>query len=425
MTPRSLPMSSIRRLALAAAPLVLSSVLGAQDLETRVQALERRNAELESRLGALADEQASFSLAGLLGSVPEKGLHGLGPSASKVYSAGQGHSPALSIGGYGESVYTRRNGGATDQWDALRTVLYVGYHFDEHWVFNSEIEFEHAGEEVGVEFATIDYLCCESFNARAGLVLIPMGFVNELHEPTAFLTAERSQTERRILPSTWRENGVGVFGDAGPVSYRAYVVNGLDATGFGASGLRGGRQNGSEALAEDLAFVGRVDWTDVPGLLAGVSAYLGAAGQDQAGLGSTTTTIAEVHAEWRSEGLWIRALAARAMVDDVTELNTALGLAGTDSVGEELQGAYVEVGYDVLGWLAPECDQELSPYVRLEAVDTQAEVPAGFASDPANDFDVLTLGLNWRPHRNLVFKLEFQDQEHAADGVDLALGFTF
>jgi hypothetical protein len=368
-----------------------------EDLADRVLALERRNAELERRLDALADEQL----------------------------AGTGTDEGVSLGGYGEALYQRRNGGARDELDALRTVLYVGYHFDEHWVFNSEIEFEHAGDEVGVEFATLDYLGSEALNVRAGLVLIPMGFVNERHEPTAYLTAERSLTERRILPTTWREMGLGVFGDAGPVSYQAYVVNGFDASGFDAGGLRGGRQNGSEALAEDLAFVARADWTDVPGLLAGVSAYVGGAGQGRPGTPTAQTTIAEVHAEWRSEGWWVRALAARATVDDVAELNAALGKTGNESIGEQLDGAYLELGYDVLGWLVPDSGQELSPYVRFESVDTQAEVPTGFAADPANDVDVLTLGLAWRPHPNLVFKVEFQEHETSADGLDLAMGFTF
>ena len=64
-------------------------------------------------------------------------------------------------------------------------------------------------------------------------------------------------TERRIIPTTWRENGVGVLGSVGPFAYRAYLLNGLDATGFSPEGLRGGRQKGSRALASDFGFAGR------------------------------------------------------------------------------------------------------------------------------------------------------------------------
>ena len=262
-------------------------------------------------------------------------------------------------------------------------------------------------------------------NFRTGLVLIPRGFLTEMHEPPTFLSAKRPETERRILPSTWRENGVGVFGDSGPVGYRAYVVNGFDATGYTDQGVRDGRQNGSEALAEDLAVVGRVDWTDTPGLLAGGSIYYGDAGQEQAGLGSTTTAIAELHAEWRAAGLWLRGLIAMAEVDDVAELNAANGFVGADSVGEEMGGHYVEAGYDLLGLFDPSSEQALSPYVRYEAVDTQEEVPTGFASDPANDFDILTAGLNWRPRSTIVFKVEYQDFDQSEDGWNAAMGFSF
>src|SRR4030095_768336 len=110
--------------------------------------------------------------------------------------------------------------------------------------FNSEIEYEHAttGEgdeekgEVSVEFAYLDYLIRPEVNVRAGLVLIPVGFINELHEPPVFLGARRPEVEDRIIPTTWRELGAGVFGDAGPITYRAYVVNGLDSSGIEAGG---------------------------------------------------------------------------------------------------------------------------------------------------------------------------------------------
>ena len=410
----------IRPLSFLALPLLSSSLVAQDDVASRLQALERKNAELERRLEALADEQEGLTLGGLVPPLAES-RHGLGPSASKVYAAGEG----LSLGGYAEALYERRNGDAPDEIDFLRLVTYIGYRFDEHWVFNSEIEFEHGGEEVGVEFAYLDYLWKDALNFRAGLVLIPMGFVNELHEPPTFLAAKRSETERRILPSTWRENGLGVFGDAGGFSYRAYVVNGFDATGFTDQGLRGGRQNGSEALAEDLALVGRLDWTETPGLLVGAALYFGDASQEQAGLGATTVTAFDLHGEWRSGGLWTRALLAGARVDDVAELNAAQGFVGADSVGEELEGYYVEAGYDVLGLLAPGSTQALSPYLRYEALDTQAEVPSGFLSDPANDTDLLTAGLNWRPRSNLVFKGEYQDFEDAEDGWNLLMGFSF
>ncbi|NIR42428.1 MAG: hypothetical protein GWN99_04900, partial [Gemmatimonadetes bacterium] len=266
----------------------------------------------------------------------DSGLYGLGPAASRVYRAGQG----VSIGGYGELLYEnfaseREDGtpsGATDQLDALRAVFYVGYKFDDGFLFNSEIELEHAstGEDgsVSVEFAYLDWLFSEPLGARAGLLLVPMGFINELHEPPIFLGSERPLTERAIIPSTWRESGLGLFGGAGNFAYRLYLVNGLDGVGtpesprFSASGLRGGRQKGSKAVAEDFAAVARVDYEGVLGLLVGSSLYLGNSGQGAVSPGDGSsidafTLIWEGHAQYRARGVWLRGLVALADVSDV------------------------------------------------------------------------------------------------------------
>ncbi len=399
------------------------------DTAARLAALEAENQELRRRIDVVADDVEQSSIGDLFPPV-EGSEHGLGPAASKVYQRTSG----LSIGGYGELLYENVQGrDGSDEADALRTVLYLGYKFDDHWLFNSEIEFEHAGEEVGVEFAYLDYQSTEAFNVRMGLVLLPMGWLNELHEPTTFLSTHRPSLERFILPSTWREVGAGFYGDAGDFSYRAYVTNGFDASGFSSSGLRGGRQNGSEAVAEDLAVSGRLDYAGAPGVVFGVAAYYGDAGQDGSGTGgdlpSAATSIYDVHAEYRSGGLQARALYAHAEVDDVGELNDALGFTGTDSIGEELEGYYLEVGYDVLSLFDDSRGASLTPFVRYESYDTQAEVPAGFAADPANDVEIWTMGLAYQPIDQIVIKLDYQDVEDGSDdGTDilsLGIGFIF
>jgi thiamine biosynthesis lipoprotein ApbE len=381
---------------------------------------DERLTRLEEMVDALGHELERSSLGDFVPPIGES-VSGLGPAASKVYAKDQG----LSIGGYGEVLYRSFSGPEPAVFDMLRAVFYFGYKFDENWLLNTEVEFEHGGEEVGIEFANIDYLGWERVKLRAGNVLIPMGFLNELHEPVTFLGALRPETERRIIPSTWHENGLGVYGDAGPLAYRAYVVNGFDASGFSAAGLRGGRQGGSEALAEDLALVARVDYVDVPGFVAGASAYHGDSGQGQAGLGDAGTSIFEVHGEWKARGLWLRGLAAMARVDDVETLNAGLGLSGADSVGEELNGFYAEAGYDVLSLLAPESGVGLSPYVRFESFDTQAEVPAGFSAAAANDEEIVSLGVFVTPIPALVFKAEVQDRDQGDDSFNLLMGYVF
>jgi len=286
---------------------------------------------------------------------------------------------------------------------------------------------------VGVEFAYVDRQFGEAFNLRMGLVLLPMGWINELHEPTTFLSTHRPSMERFILPSTWREIGAGFYGDVGEFSYRAYVTNGFDASGFSAGGLRDGRQNASEAVAEDLAVSGRLDYAGLPGALFGVAAYYGDSGQERSGTGgdlpSAGTTIYDLHAEYRSGGLQARALYAHAEVDDVSELNGALGFSGTDSIGEELEGYYVEVGYDVLSLLDESRGSSLTPFVRYESYDTQSKVPAGFAADPANDVEIWTLGIAYQPIDQIVIKLDYQDVEDGSDDgsdiLSLGIGFIF
>ena len=378
----------------------------------------RRLERLEGQMDALTSEFERLDLGAVFPPLGE-GHSGLGPAASKVYNQDEG----LSIGGYGEALLQAKDDDS-NVFDFVRAVLYVGYKFNEDWVLNTEIEIEHA-DEIFLEFAYLDYLGLEAVNLRGGLLLIPMGFLTELHEPTTYLAATRPDTERLIIPSTWRENGAGIWGDLGPTEYRLYVVNGLDASGFSAGGLRGGRQKGSQALAEDFAVVGRMDFVDVPGFLAGASLYWGDSDQDQAGFGENTTTIYEVHAELRQRGLWLRGLAAMAEVDDVDSLNAALGLAGSDSVGEELEGYYLEAGYDLMQLTDNEGPLSVSPYVRWESIDTQAEVPSGFSSDPDNDEEILTYGLRVSPLTQLVFKLELQDRDRGSDSINFGMGYVF
>ena len=222
---------------------------------------EARLAEIERRLELLAVEVENLKIGEAAVTVSREGEYsGLGPAASKVYAKEQG----VSVGGYGEALLElfddEREDGLpaekTNRLDFLRAVLYFGYKFSDSWVFNSEIEYEHAstsnGGSVSVEFAYLDYLYRDALNLRTGLVLVPMGWLNELHEPTVYLGAVRPRTENRIIPTTWRENGIGAYGAFGGFEYRTYVVNGLDASGFSAKGLRSGRQKGSKAKAEDF-----------------------------------------------------------------------------------------------------------------------------------------------------------------------------
>jgi len=415
---------------------------------------DARLAEIERRLEILAREIEALRLGEAGGAEPARPETpapaatparplGLGLSASKVYGVKRG----VSLGGYGEALYegfaaedqAGRPASEPDRVTLLRAVVYLGYKFDDRFVLNTEVEYENAvvasdkKGEAEVEFAYVDYTRSRAVNARAGLVLIPMGLVNELHEPVSFLGARRPDVEQVIIPTTWREIGFGLYGVAGPLSYRAYLVNGLNAAGFTAEeGIREGSGEGSEALAENWAFTGRLDYVGIDGLLVGASIFAGDAGQGQrtpAGrrIGALTT-IFDIHADWRWRGAWLRGLYARTSVSQAALVNELNGFEGADSIGSRQEGWYLQAAYDVLSGNASS-RLSLLPYVRYEAFDTQAEVPTGYARNPANDVRQWTLGLAFQPIEALTLKADWQRRHNAAStGVNrwnVALGWIF
>jgi hypothetical protein len=419
--------------------------------------------ELERRLDVVTRELESLRLGEAADTAAYRSAFGLAPAASKVYAARHG----VSIGGYGEALYEnfdaeREDGGLSskrDQLDFVRQILYVGFKFNDELLFNSEIELEHAGVrdeaevegqadlgtgevegeaelsgEVALEFAYVDWMKRREFGVRGGLLLVPVGLTNEFHEPPVFLGTRRPDVEQRVIPTTWRANGIGVFGElpAG-VAYRAYVVEGLNFAGFDpAQPLRDARQSGSKAAGDDFGLAARADWVGTPGLLAGASVYSGASGQaasDSQGRLRARATLWEVHARFEWRGLDARALWAQGALDDAARVNAALGLAGSGGLGESFGGGYVEAAYDVLPHLWPGTSYGLAPYARYETYDTQEDVPAGFTENPAFERTTLTAGAALRPHPNVVLKADRQVRRNDAGTEtsqwNVALGYLF
>ena len=339
---------------------------------------------------------------------------GLAPSAAATYRRA---SQGVSLAGYGEMLLENFNsqneagaGGApTTRLDFLRAILYAGYRFNDKFLFNSEIEIEHSNE-ISVEFAYVDYLASDHLTLRGGMLLLPLGLVNEFHEPTVFIGAKRPDTEQRILPTTWRENGAGILGSAGRLNFRAYVTNGLRGAAFTSAGIRGGRQKGAQALAANLAFSGRVDVTPVPGVLGGVGFYRGGSGQEQVVLDGARldvgTTVVEVHGQAQVRGFDLRALFAQASIDQAAQASRALRLPAGSPIAETMQGGYLQAGYNVLSQANTRL--ALTPYVRYEQVDTQHRVPTGFLRDLSRDGALKTLGVELTPIPNVVLKTDYQ-----------------
>ncbi len=452
-----------------AAPLLLVAAPALSDepaptLEQRVERLEKflaatraelaaarsaagsdpqRLAEIERQIEILAREIEQLKIGESAPPAPgsKDARYGVGPAASKVYG-----KKGVSIGGYGEFLYqsfsgSRQDGepsGLRNEADLARAVLYFGYKFDDHWVLNMELEAEHAvtasdkGGEFEVEFAYLDYLFSRPLRARAGLVLVPVGLINELHEPPTFLGALRPDVEQRLIPSTWRELGAGLYGDAGRFSYRLYAVNGLNSEGYSAEGIREGSQEGSEAAAENWAVTGRLDWTPISGALLGASFFSGDSDQGRstpAGRAfSGRTTLFDLHADWKWRGVWLRGLYLRTTVGDAAAINEANGFKDEESVGSRQWGWYLQGGFDVLS-LRSASKASLTPFVRYERYDTQARVPAGYERNPENDVKVLTIGAVLKPIEQIAIKLDWQQRKNAAStGVNqwnVGLGYLF
>jgi hypothetical protein len=388
--------------------------------------------ELEEQIEAITRELERLSL-GRDVVVADSSVSGFGPAASRVYRIESG----VSIGGYGEILYQNFSGetedgapaGTTDVFDALRAIVYVGYKFNDKVLFNSEIEVEHA-DEIFLEFAYLEYRLRQDIGIRGGLLLAPMGWVNELHEPPTFLGTQRSVTETRIIPTTWRENGLGLFGDHEDFAWRAVVINSLDADGFSGSGVRGGRQKGSQALAEDFSVIGRVDYTGQPGLIVGGALHVGRTGHGREVGGDPVDgqlVIWDLHADYKVGGLEARALVAGSELSDAAQINDLAGNVGAGGVGSGALGWYVQVGYDVLR--NTRSLHQLVPYLGYEQVDTQRKVPPGFTADPVNDLSVTSLGVAWKPVTQVVAKVDYQLHRNAAgtgvDQVNFQLGWLF
>jgi hypothetical protein len=421
----------------------------ADDVADKATAQEDRIAELERTVAILADEleRTRRELA-----VPEdqplSSKFGLAPAASKIYGLDRG----LSIGGYGEGFYSKLvgdKGDAKDSADLLRMVLYTGYKFTDSILFNAEIEFEHAttsstesskGGSVSVEFAYLDFLLRDWANIRAGLVLVPMGFINEIHEPVSYFGTHRPEIERQIIPSTWRENGVGILGTLyEQVDYQAFVINGFNAQGFDSGGLRGGRQKGNRALAEHLAFVARLDWTPIQQLLIGGSVYYGNSGQNQkvgvVEIPDTPTTVWEIHAQYEEHGLHLRSLFTMAQIGDSGDLTAALGPGGTgeldvgEAVAGEMLGVYGEIAYDLMPLLFPGSEKTLEPFFRYSYYDTQRDVPSGYSSDKSKEIEIYTLGFSFQPIPRVVIKADYRNRSAKSgelpDEFNLGVGFVF
>lgn len=332
----------------------------------------------------------------------------------------------LTVGGYAQIDYNQPVGGGIQNsggLDVHRMVLMFGYKFNDKVQFISEVEFEHV-KELYVEQAFLQYEILPWLKFRGGLMLIPMGIINEFHEPSTFNGVERPNLDKYIVPTTWREIGAGFTGvfPSAALSYQLYLTNGFKSynegpTLSGSDGFRKGRQKGAESIinAPNLAF--KMNYFGVTGLQLGISAYSGRSqtslynGVDKSDANAVAVvdssivglTMLGADARYMRGGFQARAQLNYGRVSNSGKYNEFTG----SDLGSSLSGWYVELAYDVLQSME-QYESELIPFVRFEQYNTHASVEGATVSNPALNRSDLTLGLGWRLVKGAMLKLDYQ-----------------
>jgi len=338
---------------------------------------------------------------------------------------GPGSGRRIPIGSYGEAFYLQNSEG-TEEAQLRRLVLFLGHQFDERFRVYSEIEIEH-GNEVEMEQAFVEYRHCPCLGARAGLVLVPVGILNVLHESPTFHGNERPQLDQVLVPTTWRELGAGLFGELPyGIKYEAYLLRGLDASPDPDEGrlgftddrpIRGGRLGGNEGSAESAAGVFHLGWSPLGIVDLGASLYYGDASQGEPAIDSVRVTMVEGDARFRRSGFEARAQFAHLAITNVDDI--ARARADPENPGPRVSshnGLYVEAGYDVLHMMRSR--HEVIPFFRFERLDV------GFP-DPTI---VLQGGVTYRPHPQVAVKGDVARIDSGAVAetrLALGLGYMF
>jgi hypothetical protein len=431
-----------------------SPLIGADvaTLEKRVDELTQELAALKQQIQALSKQQAA---APATAPTPVAVAPSATVAAPTVAATPPPVSPppepdATTIGGYGEITYTGYfHDSSRNVADLRRIVLLVGHRFSDQLSFNSEIEWEHAvtsADDVGeseIEQAFLDYRFNHGPTVRAGLFLMPVGLLNENHEPPVFYGVLRNEVETRIIPTTWREGGVGVHDLlSNGLEYNFGITTGFDTTKFDDPGapLASSHQELQLAKAHDLSLYGALNYRGIPGLTFGSAIFTGNSTQDNAAFKADPTlpdfgtakgrvTLWDVHGRWQP-GRWdFSALYTSGTIGDAAQMDATL-LDYNNSTGSDrpylpsrFYGWYLQAA--VTAW--EHGDMALSPFARYEYFDTQAGMPEGFTRDPANRDHVFTTGLTFRVHPQVVIKADYQKfQDHKDDDrYDLGLGFMY
>lgn len=407
------------------------------ELMRRLDQMAAELAQLKAQLGALQQQRsgAPAPVAPPAAAAPAVPTTTATP-AEMLTPAGE---PATVLSSYGEINYNRpRNAPSEARADLRRFVLGFQHRFDEKNKVVAELEVEHAvssaedAGEVALEQAYVEHQLTPTWGLRAGLFLVPLGLLNENHEPPAFYGVERNFVETRIIPTTWREGGVQMIGsfDNG-LTLQAGVTTGFDLGKWDAGSSEGlesplgsVHQELSLARASDLSLFGALNWRGVPGLLVGGGLFSGGATQGQMPT-SSRVTLWDVHARWTPDRWDLSALYSRGTISNTAALNAPL-VGNPTLIPASFDGGYLQAAYRL--WQRG--SYQLAPFVRWERFNTAssyADLGPGLTPPVRPDEQVLTLGANFQLTPGIVVKADLQRfrEDRNADRFDLGLGWSF
>jgi len=333
----------------------------------------------------------------------------------------------LSIRGYAQIDFNqpiekeiRRNG----KLEVHRLVLFAGYRFNSKLQFISEIEVEH-GDQIFIEQAFAQYKLRRGMNLRAGMIVIPMGIINEYHEPTTYHGVERPNVDNVIIPTTWRELALGINGviSQANLRYQLYITNGFlshDGTSGiirGVDGLRKGRQKGLRSTLSSPNVSAKFDYFGMRNLKLGLSVYGGKTqsrlydGLDknaelltsQADSSVIGLFMVSADARYTKNGFEGRAVYVFSNHSDASAYNAFTG----QDLGSQMTGYYIEAAYDVLTLADKTYKTSVLPFIRYEKFDTHARVDQIEKNEAFNRQEI-TAGISWRHQQSVSFKADYQ-----------------
>ena len=323
-----------------------------------------------------------------------------------------------SVGGYVDLEFANDFTTHARSFDQHRLVPFIYSEITDRLHFGTEIEFEHGVKienadgqaegagEISVEFATMDYRFTEALNLRAGVILSPLGRFNLVHDSPINELTDRPLVARQVIPSTLSEAGAGLFGTLYPsssslLSYELYAVNGFSSE-LGQPGSDGRLpirdaqgKHGDIGGQAPIDLVGRLAFSPFLGLELGASAHTGSYGDDLLTEPARRATISAFDATFNHGPVDLLAEYARLHVD----LDPAVR---APTVGDGREGFYLQGNYHFgHGWLSPRTSSSFTGVVRYDWVDYNR----GVRGDEERRASV---GLNWRPVPDAVFKSELQ-----------------